>query len=162
MVPLLNPSVTAVAPAEGQSVWAFGDRYTIKVTGAETRGAFALMECLIYPDSFTPPHIHHAEDEMFYILEGTLTLWVGGRSVMGEAGTFVVVPKSTIHAFKNETDVNVRALIMLTPAGFEQFFLAIGVPVSGEHTTPPPPATDAIETVIRLAPAYHMEVTTAL
>lgn len=162
MVPLLNPCVTAVAPPEGQSIWAFGDRYTIKITGTETRGMLALVECLIYPDSFSPPHIHHAEDEMFYILEGTLTLWAGGRTIHGEAGTFIHIPKGMIHAFKNESEAQVRTLIMFTPAGFEHYFLAVGVPVSEEQPTPPPLDSDAMESVIHLAPTYQMEITTAL
>lgn len=162
MVPLLNPSVTAVTSSEGQSVWVFGDCYTIKVTGAETQNAFALVECRIYPDSFSPPHLHHAEDEMFYILEGTLILWAGGKTIHAGQGTFVHIPKGTIHTFKNESDSPVRALLMLTPAGFEQYFLAVGIPVSGEHPTPPSLDPTMMEMVIEIAPAYQMEVMTAL
>jgi hypothetical protein len=43
---------------EGRSLWVVGDRYTIKATGEETGGAFALVEALVPPGGGPPPHIH--------------------------------------------------------------------------------------------------------
>lgn len=61
-------------PSNGRDYDAWGDRYSFKTTSAESGGAHALFEMHVKPGSGTPPHIHHAEDEMFYVLEGELSL----------------------------------------------------------------------------------------
>jgi quercetin dioxygenase-like cupin family protein len=63
-------AVTYVPSGEGNPLYLVGDLYTFKVTGEETNGAFALWEALIPPQAGPPPHIHHREDESFYVLEG--------------------------------------------------------------------------------------------
>jgi quercetin dioxygenase-like cupin family protein len=55
---------------EGRSIWVVGDRYTIKCSGKDTSGAYALLEAVIPPGAGPPPHIHSREDEAFYVLDG--------------------------------------------------------------------------------------------
>ena len=55
---------------EGRSIWVIGDRYTIKCSGNDTSGAYAMMEAIVPPGHGPPPHIHSREDEAFYVLEG--------------------------------------------------------------------------------------------
>ena len=143
---------------EGRKLWVWGDLYTIKISGAETNGAYALTECLVGPESGTPAHIHHAEDEMFYILRGELSVWVEGEKSLAGAGSYVYIPRGTVHAWKNESAEQTRFLTSVTPAGFEQFFAVIGNEVTDDLPTPPTLTPEMIETAIRLAPDFHMEV----
>ena len=66
----------------------FGRRTWFKATGEETGGAYGLLEQLIAPGDATTWHIHHAEDETFYVVAGTITVRVGEeRFTVGPGGT---------------------------------------------------------------------------
>jgi len=146
---------------EGRHFWVWDDLYTVKITGNESNGAYALIECAVQPQSGTPPHIHHAEAEMFYILAGELTVWVADQRVQATAGSYVYIPQGTVHCYKNESQNVVTMLASMTPAGFEQFLIAIGDETDGSDTAPPV-TPQMIEEAIRLAPKYRMEVLSAL
>lgn len=148
-------------PDGGRDFWVWGDRYSFKATGDETNGAHALLEMNVNPGSGTPPHQHLAEDEMFYVVEGELTLSVGGQTQVAGPGSYVAVPRGETHYWANQSDDVVKALVFLVPAGFEQFLMRIGVPVSEEHPTPPPVTPDMIESAIAIAGDYHMAVVQA-
>lgn len=66
-----------------------------------------------------PPHVHESEDDSSYVLEGELTFTVSGEDLLAEAGTFVLVPPGLEHTFANRGDVEVRALNIHAPAGFD-------------------------------------------
>ena len=157
-----SQTAVIVKPDEGRKLWVWGDLYTIKISGAETNGAYALIECVVGPESGTPLHIHHAEDEMFYILSGALSVWTEGQKTVVGTGSYVYIPQGLVHAWKNESDEPVRFLTSVTPAGFEQFFVAIGQVVSEALPTPPALTPEMIDTAMRLAPDFHMEVVEAL
>ena len=149
---------TVVAAGEGRKLWVGSGLYTLLVEGDDTNGRYALVDLRVEPGDGTPPHIHHAEDEMFYILEGELALWADGNKTVAGPGAFVYVPMGVVHAFKNESGSAVRFLCGMTPAGFEQFFVAIGTPVSAETPAPPPVGPEFGEKIVRLAPEFHMEI----
>jgi uncharacterized cupin superfamily protein len=70
----------------------------------------------------TPLHVNTLEDENYYVIEGTLTFRLGGRTLEALAGTFVHVPGGVVHTHWNATDAPVRLLGFPAPAGFETFF----------------------------------------
>jgi len=81
---------THLRPAEGRSVWIFGSQLlTCKVTAEQTGGAYSLFEGLVPAHEGTPPHIHHREDESYYVLEGEFEFLRGDESVTAEAGTLI-------------------------------------------------------------------------
>ena len=84
---------TRVASGAGKTLWVLGDLYEFKATAEEMGGRFALWETTTPPGNPRPPHIHHNEDEVFYLLEGELELMVEGRASVVGAGTFVNIPK---------------------------------------------------------------------
>lgn len=145
-------------PEGGRDYWVWGDRYSFKTTKDDTGGAHALLEMAVNPGSGTPPHVHLAEDEMFYVLEGQLTLSVGVQQLLAGPGSFVAAPKGVLHRWANETDQVVRALVFLVPAGFEQFLMRIGEPVSDACPTPPPLTQAMIDHALSIAGDYHMAV----
>src|SRR5438552_907045 len=89
------------SPGEGRSFWMLGDLYTIKVEDADTGGKYAAVEATVAPQNGPPPHIHHREDESFYVLEGELSFLVGDRTILARAGSYVYVPQGMLHTFKN-------------------------------------------------------------
>ena len=66
-----------------------------------------------------PAHVHHGEDDAFYVLDGELTFLLGDEEVAAPAGTFVLVPPEVDHTFENRTDEPVRILNIHAPAGFD-------------------------------------------
>ncbi|GAA3765024.1 cupin domain-containing protein [Salinactinospora qingdaonensis] len=128
-----------VAPGEGPSVWAFsGDRYTLKVGTQDTDGTIGVMEAEVPAGSGPPLHIHQNEDEMFYVLEGTLEIVDVDRTFLAEAGSFLFLPRGSAHRFTNVSDKPARMLMLFSPSGFEDFFLEVGTEVVAGQAPPPP------------------------
>jgi quercetin dioxygenase-like cupin family protein len=113
-----------------------GGTYTILVTGEQTAGRYTLMDMLVPPGGGPPPHRHDFE-EMFTILAGEIELTFRGEVQLASAGSTVSIPANAPHSFKNKSNEAVRLLCMCTPAGLEEFFMAVGDPV-GSRTAPPP------------------------
>ena len=133
-----------VAAGEGLTdVWWKTGRITVKVGRAETADAFAQVETDDPRGTATPLHVHMREDETFYVLEGEVTLFVGGERVDMSAGDFAFAPRGIAHAYVVRSD-RARMLTTFSPGGFEEVFAAQGVPAEGETTSPgdvlPPPA----------------------
>jgi quercetin dioxygenase-like cupin family protein len=118
-----------------------GGTYTILVSGKETGGRYTLIDMLVPPGGGPPPHRHDFE-EMFTILDGEIELTFRGGTHRASAGSTVNVPANAPHAFRNVSDKPARMLCMCTPAGQEEFFMAVGDPV-GSRTAPPPKLSDA-------------------
>jgi quercetin dioxygenase-like cupin family protein len=143
---------------EGRSVWVVGDRYTVKAAGEDTGGAFALVEALVPPGGGPPPHIHHREDEAFYVLEGELLFHADGRDIAAGAGSWVTLARGSLHHFKNVGDRTARMLIVVTPAGLERYFLEVGRAAGdgdGEAVAPTP---EDFEKLVAVAPEYGLEI----
>jgi quercetin dioxygenase-like cupin family protein len=146
------------APGEGRSYDIVGDRCTFKAVSEDTDGAYALIEDWIPPEAGTPPHVHRREDESFYILEGELTFGVDDRTITLRAGGFVYLPRGSRHWFKNTSHRPARALIRVTPGGFEKFLAEIGVPVTDLAVPPTPPTSAHIARLLATAPTYGIEI----
>src|SRR6478672_9841799 len=112
------------------------DTYTILLTGKDTAGRYCLIDMLVPPGGGPPPHRHDFE-EMFTILAGEIELTFRGEAQRASAGSTVNIPANAPHSFKNKSNQPVRLLCMCTPAGQEEFFVAVGDPV-GSRTAPPP------------------------
>jgi glyoxylate utilization-related uncharacterized protein len=104
------------------------------------------------------PAVHSREEEGFYVLEGEITFMVNGERVVATAGTFANMPVGTPHAFKNESDRPARMLISVAPAGLEQMFFEVDVPLAEGATTASPPTKDEIEKLLAVAPSYGIQI----
>lgn len=120
---------------QGETVWFADSLLTYKVTGDETRGQLALAEVKAPRGAGSPHHLHRNEDEAWYILDGELTFWLGAESRSATAGDFVFGPRGIRHRFQVESE-QARFLILVTPAGFEDFTRACGRPAT-TRTLPP-------------------------
>ena len=117
-------------------------RMVVQEDGTQTRGTLGVAEFTVPPHTPTPPpHIHHAHEEVFYILEGELEFLVGAETVWASAGTFVMVPIGARHTFSNQTDRPARFLNTFTPSRYIHYFeemsqlLRAGVPPNSPQMT---------------------------
>lgn len=124
---------------QGDQYWVAGDRYTFKLTGADTGGAFSLFHFMVPPDSGSPPHTHTREDETFYILKGSIRIVAGGTTVVAGPGDTVFGPRGVTHTFHNVGADDAEMLCLAVPAGVEGFFVAAGQPAPDPVTVPPRP-----------------------
>lgn len=145
-----------LAPGEGQAIWFLRNRMTVKATAETTGGAFGLVETLVAP-GFSPPfHVHHREDESFWVLEGEVTMRCGDRVFRATAGSFVFLPRDVPHTFVVEGDAPARMLTLLTPGGGEGVFIDAGR--RAEHDGLPPAAPPDIEKLQRVSAQYGAEI----
>jgi quercetin dioxygenase-like cupin family protein len=109
-------------PGEGSLLNVIGERVTCKVVGEETEGAWSLFEVSVPPGGGPPPHSHDEFDEAYYVLEGELELLAGERKVRAVPGSFITIPRGTVHAYRNNTDATAKFLAWGYPSGVERFF----------------------------------------
>ena len=145
-------------PGEGVAYSAAGDVYRILATGEQTGGVSVLVEARVLPGGGPPPHIHHQEDESFFVLEGEITFLLGDQRVVAPPGTFIQGPRGIPHAFKNESPGPARMLIQVTPPGFEHFLAEIGHRVPAFDSVPLPVTPADIQNLLAVAPKYGIEV----
>ena len=120
-------------------MWFNGGLVTFYALGEDTGAAFTLFEEAIEPQEGAMPHLHHEEDQAFYVLEGDHEFVCDGRAFEAKAGSFVYVPRGTVHSYENVGTEPGRLLILSTPAGgTERLFLELGEPAT--EGSPPPPA----------------------
>jgi len=149
----MEPEKTAsdarfVPPGEGQALWFLRNRMSVKATAGSTGGAFGLVESLMAPGFSPPMHVHHREDESFYILEGELTLQCGERRFRAGTGAFVFLPRDVPHTFVVEGDRPARMLTFLTPGGGEGVFIEGGRQPERDGLPPAtPPDVNALKRV---------------
>jgi quercetin dioxygenase-like cupin family protein len=138
-----------------------GDTYTILLTGEDTAGRFTLIDMLVPPGGGPPPHRHDFE-ETFALLEGEIEVAFRGATSLVRAGETANIPANAPHSFRNVSDEVVRMLCTCSPAGQDDFFLAVGDRVATRNS--PPPQLDAagvaerIARARQLAPSYRTEL----
>ena len=131
-----------------RSIWFMGGLLTVHADAAETNGQFALIEISGGPGGEPPLHVHQREDELFYVVEGRLMVICGGQTRTLDAGDSAFLPRHIPHTFKIVSK-QVRFLVYVTPAGFEEYFRELGEPAKA-MTVPgqcPPPDFEKIARV---------------
>ena len=110
-----------LGPGEGRTIPGT-DAITLKATGEETGGSIGFLEATGPPGSGPPRHIHRSHDELFYVLEGEFLFLVGERQVSAPPGTFVFIPRGTVHAAKVIGSEPGKVLAAYVPGGLEHSF----------------------------------------
>ena len=106
-----------VPPGQGHVLIARGSVMAFKAVAAQTGGDFSLMERTLPPGGQPPPAHRHANcSEAFFVLDGTITFWVGGDQADGGPGDFLLVPRGTAHTFGNRSPAPARLLVLHAPA----------------------------------------------
>jgi quercetin dioxygenase-like cupin family protein len=149
-----------ISSKEGKNVSVVGDTYRILVSGKETNGAFATIDMLIPPGGGPGPHSHSAFEESFYVVEGEVEVKSEFGVHLAGNGTFVNIPKGgVVHCFKNKSKTTAHLLCTVVPAGLEEFFEEVGVPVALDKFLPAPHMNeDSIKKLQGIAEKYGQKV----
>ncbi len=145
-----QPAAIHIPEDEGKMLWVADELMTFKASGEDTGGAYALTDSVVPPGGGPPRHIHHREEEAFWVLEGELEVIVGETTFRAGAGSFVHLPKDIPHAYENVGKNPARFLTLMVPAGLEKFFEEVG--------KPPPFEEEDIDKWLAIAPKYGVEI----
>jgi quercetin dioxygenase-like cupin family protein len=141
---------------EGPAFWFLNTLTLVKATAAQTGGAFGLIEQHAPVGAGSPYHVHRAEEESFYVMEGQLEFINGQRRMTCGPGSYVFLPRDTPHGFRVVGASPARFLILTTPGGFEGFVIEMGEPAS-ELRLPEPSPPD-MQRLSALASKYRIEI----
>jgi mannose-6-phosphate isomerase-like protein (cupin superfamily) len=147
----------AVANGSGEARWWLGQLAEIKATAADTGGLLSIVEVTNGPNYEAPLHVHHREDEAFWIIEGTVTLEVGGTTIEAAAGDYAFGPRGLPHKYKVGPQ-GCRMLFILTPGGFEDLVRAMSVPAETRSLPSRDGAPPDMERVRAIAATYGCEL----
>jgi|GEM_PF-424054 len=136
-----NDSPLVLTEAGRQSYWLpSGENVGFIATGQDTGGQFSLFNFSLQPGTGPSPHIHHNEDEAFYILDGNVSFQMhDDESFTATSGSFLYLPKEHIHSFRDLGPTPARFLDIAVPSGIDKLFAALGSPATGTSPPPPPP-----------------------
>jgi len=142
--------------SSGRAIWFLGTLMVIKAGTEETGGGFTLIE-QVAPAGFRPPlHLHHDEDEAFYVLEGELEVTCGSKQWAAKPGSFIMLPRGIMHGFSVGGGSDARILQFTVPAGFERFAIEVGEPASTMEL--PPPGPPDIPKLLHAAAKHGLEL----
>lgn len=119
------------------TTWYFGHLFSFLADAADTGGQVSVTEIRMYRGGEPPVHVHHGEDEAFYVLDGHLTYQLGDELFDAPAGTFIWGPREVPHGFRCQTE-SARVLCLMTPGGAEQEFRDQGSPAEAMTFGPVP------------------------
>lgn len=145
-----------IAAGTGPAVYGPGDLYTLLATGDQTNGGLFQFEAVVPKGGGPPPHIHHGEDESFYLVKGTLEVLVEDKVYTANPGDFVYVPRGTVHRFKNVGEETAVQLVTFVPSGMEGFFNEVFHKVENRNDATPPITEELIQRMNKVGPKYGL------
>ena len=145
-----------VAPDGGHALWFGPNRTRILASASDTDGAYGLLHSWV-PEGASPPlHVHRADDEAFYVLEGQLRILCGDTEHVAPAGSFALLPRGVPHTFIADGAGDVRVLTLISPGGGERYFTDAGAPADGPDL--PPAGPPDIARLRAAGPAHGIEI----
>jgi quercetin dioxygenase-like cupin family protein len=150
-----------IRAATGDTYDHLGLRLRMRLTGPDTAGSLALIEHVGRGGTGTPVHRHTREAETFIVLDGDLDGWSDGDHSIVSAGDTLYLPSGSEHAYRVRS-ATARFLLLITPAGFEQFFVTDGTPSDPDADLPPvpgPPPAEAVERLTQVLSSYGVSIT---
>lgn len=144
---------------EKEALHWLGELAIIHTTGKETDGKYCVIELYATNEGSPPWHVHHREDEAFYIIEGELTISVGDKTYKASKGDYLMAPRDIPHTYTVDSPGIARILMICSPAGFEDAVRDMSTPATS--LVPPEPGSMDIdfESIIGLAAEYGIEFT---
>ena len=144
-----------IPPGAGEAVAMGGLGVVFKLSGADTGGAFAVVEHPLAPGALAgPPHTHAREDEVSLVLEGEVGVQVGDEVFHATPGAYVVKPRGVPHTFWNAGPAPARVQETIAPAGFEGYFREVAAVLAAGG---PPDFARLGEIAARYGLTLHME-----
>lgn len=128
-----------------------GVSYTTLLSAAASGGSMSIVDSLNPAGSGPPRHIHDNEDEAFVVLTGQCEFWMEGETFIRGPGGTAFIPRGRNHTFRVIGDSPSRALVILTPGGFEGFFADMA---RGQFRIP-----EDMDKIMVSAAAHHLRFT---
>ena len=126
----------AILPGEGESTGAIGLGIYVKMTAAETKGAYSLFEYVVPVGLGGPPtHIHSREDELFICVAGKVRIELDGQEHILTPGSVLLMPRGVPHMFHNPFDEETRIIAVVTPPGLENYYRGLSQLPPGRDMT---------------------------
>ena len=141
-----------------KTVSVVGDRYRFLVTGEQTGGAYAMFDFYVPSQHGPPPHVHHREDEVFYILEGEFDFHVAGQTYRLEPGQTIFGKRDIPHSFQCVSPTPGRMIVTVSPAGLEKFFEEVGTELAGPDAEPITATQVELQNMFAAAPRFGLEL----
>jgi len=114
-----------LAPGEGRLYPMGRISAVFKADGDETQKGYSISEWWLEPHTKGPGAHHHDEDDIFYVIEGTMSILLGDRWIDASKGSFVLVPGGMTHDFENRSSQKAGILNFGVPGDFEEEMPAI-------------------------------------
>ena len=144
-------------PGEGTAIWHLDTLKTFKTLAEDTGGRLTVWEELLPQLSSPPLHVHHGEDEAWFVLDGELTFQVAGQTWTAKSGTFAWAPRGLPHTFRVDSPT-ARLLGLALPGGFDRFVQETGRPAQSPTLPPPPEGPPDMPALIGAAREHGMEI----
>jgi quercetin dioxygenase-like cupin family protein len=161
----MNTSTKSVAQAAASKsvaqaaapLWFLHNLAIIRVRSDQTGGGYAVVETVGAPGDMPPLHVHHHDDEGFYVLDGALRLHVGGDQVIHAGpGQLVLAPRGVPHVYVVESDRPARWLA-ISNGGFDRFVEEVAVP-AGQPELPTAPEIPDPDELLAIAARHGIEI----
>ncbi len=128
-----------VRGGQRKGYWFLNDYVEMLATGEDTEGRYTFFEVHGPPGDEPPLHVHHDDDEAFFVLEGELEVWIGSDHTTLRPGDYALLPKNVPHIYRVSSPQPARWLVLCAPAGFDNFLRAISRPAEEARIPDPPP-----------------------
>ena len=135
-----------------------GIGYSLLVTAEDTGGAYELMKFSVPNGLGPPPHIHHREDEHFFVLEGEFEVTIGSQTHMAKSGTFLHLPKHVPHGLRATNAELCSFLCWVIPGNLGRFFNSFKKPWPKDSKYPPLLTENDIQDLVRVSKDFDIEL----
>lgn len=151
-----NDQPLLTRPSLNNSYWYIGHLLSVLFRSADTNGLFSLLKVTEKKGLEPPPHTHTKEDETFMLLTGEIEFSVDNKTYHATAGDTMFLPRNIQHSFKVLTAQS-EVLILLTPGGFEQYFIEMSEPAPEMKEAPFPSGPPDIARLIAVSAKYGIK-----
>jgi mannose-6-phosphate isomerase-like protein (cupin superfamily) len=124
-----------VGPEQAQPLWFIDNLVQVHIAGEASGGTLALADERGRRGNMPPLHVHHRDDETFYVLDGELSLFVAGEQLRLGRGQAALAPRGVSHSYRVESE-EAHWLVITTPAGFESFIREVAEPAPVDELPP--------------------------
>jgi quercetin dioxygenase-like cupin family protein len=146
-----------VSKADGPAFWFVNGLYVLIATSESTGGAFSLLHETAAPGNATPYHLHHVEDEAFFVLDGEFTFICDGKKTIVGPGGYIFLPRNIPHGIRCSSSAPSTMLVLAMPGtGFVGMMTEMAEPAK-ERVLPVPTAPD-LEKLTRLCAKYKIDI----
>jgi quercetin dioxygenase-like cupin family protein len=142
-----------------QPLWFLNTLVTIRVGQAEGQDGISVIESRMPHGDSPPLHVHHTEDEVFYVLEGELRIRAADADYRIGPGEAALAPQGVPHTYRVESAGGARCVTVTTHGDFERFVRAVSRPAEGPTLPEPqgPPAAEQVEALAAVAREHEIE-----